>query len=304
MIRMQATRIEVNNNLQETVKHGSYDFPLAIYTDKFNLFEDGYIRWHWHKELQFSYSLYDKVVFFIEDEKIILSPGEGIMVNSNVLHQIKPYNNSNCMMFSIDFDLTLIGGTEQSLIEKKYLTPIIENSNLKFISLKPNVSWQKSILAHLKEIFTLSHEKSYGYELEMRNYLSIVWLNLIKEKKEEIKNSVPTVSNDDERVKLAMNYIQKHYTDNIHLDTIAMAANVSKSECCRSFKRILKVTPFEYLMEYRVSKAAELLLKSKESISNIALDVGFNGISYFGKVFKKYMNCSPSEYRNKYWQCR
>lgn len=57
-------------------------------------------------------------------------------------------------------------------------------------------------------------------------------------------------------------------------------------------------------MEYRVSKAAELLLKSKESISNIALDVGFNGISYFGKVFKKYMNCSPSEYRNKYWQCR
>ncbi|MCE5222274.1 MAG: helix-turn-helix domain-containing protein [Clostridium sp.] len=301
---MQATRIEVNDNLQETIKHGSYDFPLAIYTDKFNLFEEGYIRWHWHKELQFSYSLYDKVVFFIEDEKIILSPGEGIMVNSNVLHQIKPYNNSNCIMFSIDFDSTLIGGTEQSLIEKKYLNPIIRSSKFKFISLKPNVPWQKSILVYLKEIFTLSHEKSYGYELEIRNYLSIVWLNLIREIKEEIKNTMPAISNDNERIKLAMQYIQKHYTDNIHLNNIAMAANISKSECCRSFKRILKVTPFEYLLEYRVSKAAELLLKSKDSISNIALDVGFNGISYFGKVFKKYMNCSPSEYRNKYWQCR
>lgn len=53
-------------------------------------------------------------------------------------------------------------------------------------------------------------------------------------------------------------------------------------------------------MEYRISKASELLLKSKEPISNIALDVGFNGISYFGKVFKKYRNCTPSEYRNKY----
>jgi len=204
------------------------------------------------------------------------------------------------MMFSIDFDPTLIGGTEQSLIEMKYLNPIIENKNLKFISLKPTVPWQKSILAHLKEVFTLSHEKPYGYELEMKNYLSIVWLSLIREMKEEIKNSVLEVSNDDERVKLAMQYIQKQYTGNIQLDNIAMAANISKSECCRSFKRVLKVTPFEYLMEYRVSKAAELLLKSKESISNIALDVGFNGISYFGKVFQKYTNCSPSEYRNKH----
>ncbi|WP_279373122.1 helix-turn-helix domain-containing protein [Clostridium arbusti] len=60
------------------------------------------------------------------------------------------------------------------------------------------------------------------------------------------------------------------------------------------------MTPFDYLIEYRISKASELLLKSKEPISNIAFDVGFNGISYFGKVFRKYMNCTPSEYRKKY----
>ncbi len=301
---MQATKIEVNDNLQEVAKHGSYDFPLAIYTDTFNLFEEGYIRWHWHKELQFSYSLYDKVVVFIEDKRIVLSPGEGIMINSNILHQIKPYKNNDCMMFSIDFDHTLIGGSENSLIEKKYLTPIIENQNLKFITLNSDVTWQKNILKHLKEVFTLSHEKPYGYELEMRNYLSIAWLNLVKEMKEEIKNFPPIISSDDTRVKLAIQYIHTHYAEDIQLDTIAIAANISKSECCRSFKRTLKVTPFEYLMEYRISKAAELLLKSNEAISSIALDTGFNGISYFGKVFKKYMNCSPSEYRNKYHKSR
>lgn len=297
---MQTTKIQVNHNLQETVKHGSYDFPIAVYTDKFSLFQDGYIRWHWHKELQFSYSLYDRVIVYIEDEKIILSPGEGIMVNSNVLHQIKPYNNSNCMMFSIDFDPILIGGTKQSIIEKKYLTPIIENSNLKFISLKPNVQWQKNILYFLKSVFTLSNEKPYGYELEMRNYLNILWLNLIREIKEENIVSHPAISNDNKRVKLAMEYIHNNYTKSVLLSDIAMSANISKSECCRSFKRILKMTPFEYLMEYRVLKASELLLKSKDSISDIAFDAGFNGISYFAKVFKKYRNCSPSEYRNRY----
>ena len=297
---MQATKIEVNNNLQETVKHGSYDFPLAIYTDKFNLFEDGYIRWHWHKELQFSYSLYDKVVVFIEDEKIILSPGEGIMINSNVLHQIKPYKNSDCMMFSLDFDSSLIGGKEDSLIEKKYLTPFVESNTLKFVSLKPDIPWQKKILENLETIFALYNDQAYGYELEIKNNLGILWLNLIREMREKINSSTSSIPNDNERVKLALEYIHKHYSDNIVLEDIASSSNISKSECCRSFKRILKITPFEYLMEYRISKAAELLLKNNDSISNIAFDVGFNGTSYFGKVFKKYRNCSPSEYRNKY----
>lgn len=115
---MQTLKIVVDDNLQETIKHGSYDFPITIYTNKFDLFEDGYIKWHWHKELQFSYCLYDKVTFFIENQKITLEAGEGIMVNSNVLHQIKPYNN-NCLVFSIDLDPALIGGNTHSLIKKK-----------------------------------------------------------------------------------------------------------------------------------------------------------------------------------------
>ena len=302
---MQVSKIEVDDTLQEITKHGSYDFPIAIYTDRLNLFEDGHIRWHWHKEIQFSCSICDKVNFFVENQKIILEPGEGIMVNSNILHQIKPYNNNNCMMFSIVFDPTLIGGIQQSLIEKKYLNPIIESSNLKFICLKPVVQWEKNILKYLEEVFLLSNKKNYGYELEMKNYLGSLWLNLIREVKEDIKDSVCEVSPDDERVKSALQYIHKYYAENILLDNIAMAASISKSECCRCFKRILRETPFDYLMEYRISKSSELLLKSKESISNIAFDVGFNGISYFGKVFKKYMNCTPSEYRNKYLlQCR
>lgn len=222
------------------------------------------------------------------------------MVNSNVLHQIKPYKNTNCMMFSIDFDPILIGGTQHSLIEKKYLYPIIGNSNLKFAYLKPDVQWQNNILKYLKQIFSLSTQKPYGFELEVRNCLGIIWLNLIREVKREIKNSVPVVSHDEDRVKLVLQYIHGNYAANIILDNIAAAANISKSECCRSFMRILRVTPFEYLMEYRISKASELLLKSKKSVSVIAFDVGFNGISYFGKVFKKYMNCTPSEYRSSH----
>lgn len=63
-MKIQAAKIEVDDNLQEKTKHGSYDLPIAIYTDNFNLFENGHIKLHWHKELQFSYSLSGNVCFF------------------------------------------------------------------------------------------------------------------------------------------------------------------------------------------------------------------------------------------------
>ena len=56
-------------------------------------------------------------------------------------------------------------------------------------------------------------------------------------------------SNDEEKVRLAIEYIRNNYWENISLEDISNAANISKSECCRSFKRVLKMTPFDYLKE-------------------------------------------------------
>ncbi len=84
----------------------------------------------------------------------------------------------------------------------------------------------------------------------------------------------------------------------ITLNDIAEAILVSKSECCRCFKRATGLSPFEYLMKYRITESAKYMhRKSHESISEIAGAVGFNNTSYFNKVFKKFMGCTPTEYR-------
>lgn len=212
---MQLSKIEVDKQQREIIKYENGDFPFLIFTDDFCNFDEGYIRWHWHKDLQISYVVEDKICFQVNGETIVLNPGEGMLFNSNVLHQIKPYYQ-NCKMISIMFN--------QSPSKK--------------------------------------------------------------------------VSADDERVKTAINYIKTNYARDISLDDIAKSCNISKSECCRSFRRILKMTPFEYLMEYRVLKATEYLYNTDEPISNICINVGFNGISYFGKTFKKFMHCTPSQYRS------
>lgn len=295
---MQVSKIEVDENLEEIVQYVSSDFPLVIYTDEFSLFEEGYIRWHWHKYLQISYVLHDQVCFQVNGEDIILNPKEGIIFNSNVLHQIKPYND-DCKMISIMFDDSIISGSEQSLIGKKYVDTVIKSKNLNFIILKRDISWQKYILEYIEKTYAVYNNKEYAYELEVVNNINQIWLNLIRNLKDKIEKSNNKISQDEERVKSAINYIKYNYNHEISLNDIAQSCNISKSECCRSFKRILKVTPFEYVMEYRVLKATEYLYNTDESISNICMNVGFNGISYFGKVFKKYMNCTPSQYKSK-----
>ncbi len=60
------------------------------------------------------------------------------------------------------------------------------------------------------------------------------------------------------------------------------------------------MTPFEYLMRYRILEATKKMIetiKNPMSIADIALSVGFNNVSYFNKLFKKFLGCTPTYYR-------
>ena len=100
------------------------------------------------------------------------------------------------------------------------------------------------------------------------------------------------------RMRIFLHYIEQHYGDDVTLESLAQSANVSKSECIRCFKLSMQITPYKYLMEYRLSRAALLLRQTNESVGNIASNVGFHQMSRFGKCFKEKTGCTPKEYRN------
>jgi len=66
---------------------------------------------------------------------------------------------------------------------------------------------------------------------------------------------------------------------------------------CKFFKKVTGSTFKEYLVNIRIDKAKELLLKSNTSITDIAYQVGFKNLSYFYRSFKKSLKLNPSEYR-------
>ena len=82
---------------------------------------------------------------------------------------------------------------------------------------------------------------------------------------------------------------------------MAEAAGISVSMLYRLFKATFGTTPIEYLNDTRIENAARLLLAHRnKTAAEIAVETGFHGASYFGKIFKRKKGVTPSEYRENH----
>lgn len=103
---------------------------------------------------------------------------------------------------------------------------------------------------------------------------------------------------ENSSVYLIKKYIQSHYgSPYLSTKEISEAAALSASYACSIFKNETGQTLNQYLTEYRMQKAKELLDDPRKNISEISLEVGYNDSNYFGKAFRKYTGLSPSEFR-------
>lgn len=95
-------------------------------------------------------------------------------------------------------------------------------------------------------------------------------------------------------------YIEANYAGRLTLDILAEHFYISKYHLHREYQKLFGTTITNAIAICRLSHAKQLLRFSGESIENIALVCGFQSASYFIKVFKKYENMTPLEYRHKW----
>ena len=100
-------------------------------------------------------------------------------------------------------------------------------------------------------------------------------------------------------VKQALAYIQQNYPRSFSLVELSETIGVSKSYLSRIFKMDMGISLWDYLNRFRIQKAKEILLLTDESISAIATEVGYEDISYFSRVFREIVGCSPRAYRQQ-----
>jgi signal transduction histidine kinase/DNA-binding LacI/PurR family transcriptional regulator/AraC-like DNA-binding protein len=100
-------------------------------------------------------------------------------------------------------------------------------------------------------------------------------------------------------VRKAMACVHEHYAESLTRDDIAGHAAVSVRHLNRCFAEEMGISPMTYLQRYRIAQAKRLLETSSQSITEVALAVGFGGSSYFAETFRKETGVSASEYRRQ-----
>jgi len=101
---------------------------------------------------------------------------------------------------------------------------------------------------------------------------------------------------DQVRLKRIYEYVEKTYQYPINIREAADIANLTVPSFCNYFKKVVNQTFTDFMNEYRVNKACQLLMTEK-SIADVCFECGFTNNSYFSKVFKEIKGKSPLEFK-------
>lgn len=273
------------------------DFPyllMEIINDQSYPRNPGFHVMHWHEDVQFIYVLDGEIAVRTLESRTSVRPGQAIFINKNIVHMVE--HDAPCHYFSFVFPDAFLrfyaGSPASGLVDR-----ISGNSSLPVFLFSEEMPWCPEIFLQLKALIRLKKENAeteeyYPYEVLVR--LSALWL-VFQKNLPVTDTKEPNALNA--RMKAFLQYIESHYTEEVTLGQLADCASVSVSECTRCFKKAAAITPYRYLMEYRLARASELLRGTDRPVSVIALDCGFRQASHFGKLFREKTGYTPREYR-------
>ncbi len=146
-------------------------------------------------------------------------------------------------------------------------------------------------------LFQAMYAKYAGYEFIVQGSLYVLIGFILEHKLYSLRTKEKEqVSYRLKQLKQVLRYIEEHYAEEITLETLASLAGMNPKYFCRFFRQITQRTPIDYLNYYRIECAREQLSTTDTTITEVALNCGFNDISYFIKIFKKYMGITYLNY--------
>lgn len=205
---------------------------------RFSKIGQEYVEWHWHNEIEWAWVECGRVICRIGNEKIVLAEGEGIFINSRVIHRFE--TPAGALMPNILYAPELLA-TRESVIYQKYVSPIITYGKEYVILEKGKNS---GILNWLDEIYKEAGKDMPRKELILQNKISCLWNELL----EEVPDIVQRKSRNknlllQSRLREMIQFIENHYKERISLERLAAEAHISKSEALRCFRQGIGTTP-------------------------------------------------------------
>ena len=289
----------LQNYLKENALHGTQEFPVGFYESQIpKHFQNMLV--HWHEEMEFSKVLRGVLRYDIDQVHYELKEGDILLISPDTLHSAHQISQESAETASIVFHLRLAGIDTEDGCTRRFIQPIRDGR----MRLSPVLSSGDPYYDQIDACFQAMwecHDPEHPYrELRFKaglyTLLQFVWQASSSQAAEPPRRTLRIY---EDKLKLALAYIQEHYAEPITIRQLAELCGFSQVHFMNIFKAAIGSTCIEYLVEYRLAHAALALQETDHSVTQIALDAGFQNTSYFNRAFKSQYGMTPTAYRRK-----
>lgn len=307
---MAKGQIKLNDNLSEILEYNSPTTQIKASPARLSDFPNSVVPAHWHQELECIVVFSGSMNYHVNNNTYTLHAGDGIIVNTNRIHLCSSATTDSNKLSDTEDDnsshdaeyavLLLHPDTLRfnSRMEQKYINPLLFDNNSEVFFLQHDILWQQEACAIILEIYHAVIDRIPCFELVAQSKFfqlwSLLYQNTIAQNGYELEETDPMSP-----LKNMISYIQSNYQNKMTLNDIAEAGTMCQSKCCRLFRDALKQSPIEYLQNHRITRSIYLLEHTELTITEIALECGFHGASYFTETFRKINGITPKEYRKQ-----
>ena len=161
----------------------------------------------------------------------------------------------------------------------------------------------REIFRLLSQIHEEARDKEPGYEIALRAHFSTIYTYLIRRMAiHETPHEIPSEAGkaNTDLIYRALNYVEEHYQEPISMQQVAQECNVNYYHFSRLFQQYTHQGFRDYVVNFRINKARKMLLQTNDSVTSIAIDCGFETISYFIKKFQAVTGMTPKNFRKQY----
>lgn len=277
--------------LKENKPHGTKDDPFSTYHIE-NAGRSFQIPVHWHDEFEIIYVRSGFLTVSISGESYIGKTGEAFVVSPGNLH-LMGSQSGTVDYYTFLFPLKYISFRTDDMLDEKLLEPL--NSGHLMICPRVNDT-AKELCEQLIKIYEAKNDESES-KITTQVRTKIILLQFILEmwKKGFVIENDTSGRNTIE--KEMVSYIQQNFTGKISLREFGEQFHLSEKYISRYFKEHFHITLSQYVTYLRLEHAKQLLQDTDIPVTDVAMQSGYQNVSYFIRSFQKAYAVSPLKYR-------
>ncbi|MEY8761925.1 AraC family transcriptional regulator [Chryseobacterium tongliaoense] len=246
-------------------------------------------EYHYHPEIELVCIVSGSGTRHVGYHKSNYSDGDLVLIGSNIPHSgfglnsIDPHEE-----IVLQFKEEILQFPQEE-VEARSIKNLLELSKYGILF---STATKKALLPKLRKMLEYEGYKRYLLLLE-------VIFDLSTRKDYRLLNNeimpYTIISKNKTRLENIFTYVENHYEKDINIEDVAQLANLTLPAFCNFFKKATQITFTEFVNRYRINKAC-LLMAQDKAISECSYSCGFNNVTYFNRMFKKYTEKTPSEF--------